>query len=306
VSVQIAPVRTQRERETLLRFPWKIYRGDPLWVPPFLPERRARLDPAAGPLIRAGGQIEAWLARRNGQVVGTVAGAIDRHANQHFGRQEAAFGFFECINDYAVAEALLTTVADWARGLGMTRLFGPRNFGGNNEPGLLIEGREFPPVMLMAHTPPYYPGLVERFGFEKFGDLYAYRLCAADFGDNAGGLPAKLLRVAEAMRRRSGATIRKANLSRWDQEAETARCLFNRALTHLPDHVPLSCEDGGVSSRTCVRCWTRIWFSSPRWTANRSAGPSRCPMSTRLLSTPAVDAIPGISPDCGGTAVTLK
>jgi hypothetical protein len=188
----------------------------------------------------------------------------------------------------------------------MTALFGPRNFGGNDEPGLLIEGREFPPVMLMAHTPPYYPGLVERFGFEKFGDLYAYRLCAADFGDNAGGLPAKLLRVAEAMRRRSGATIRKANLSRWDQEAETARCLFNRALTHLPDHVPLSCEDGGVSSRTCVRCWTRIWFSSPRWTANRSAGPSRCPMSTRLLSTPAVDAIPGISPDCGGTAVTLK
>jgi len=245
MSLQISPVRTRREREALLRFPWKIYRGDPLWVPPFLPERRAQLDPAASPLMRAGGQIEAWLARRNGQVVGTVAGAVDRHANQYFGRQEATLGFFECINDYAVAEALLATVADWARGLGMTTLFGPRNFSGNDEPGLLIEGREFPPVMLMAHTPVYYPALVERFGFEKFGDLYAYRLCPADFGNSADGLPPKLLRVVEAARQRTGVTIRKADMSRWEQEAETARLLFNQSLKHLPDHVPLTRDAWG-------------------------------------------------------------
>jgi len=243
MSLRIIPVRTRRDRERLLRFPWKIYRGDPLWVPPFLPERRARLDPAASPLIQAGGQVAAWLALRNGDVVGTIAGAVDQHANQYFGRKEAVFGFFECVDDYAVAAALLSAAADWARGLGLTSLIGPRNFGPNDEPGLLVEGREFPPVMLLAHTPPYYPPLVERFGFEKYGDVYAYRMRAADFDYNAGKFPPKLLRVVEAVRQRTGATIRKVKLDRWDEEAETARCLYNQALKHLPDHVPMTREE---------------------------------------------------------------
>lgn len=243
MSVQINPVHTRRQRETLLRFPWKIYQGDPLWVPPFLPERRTRLDPANSSLIRAGGQMAAWLAYQNGRVAGTIAGAINHHTNQYFSRQEAVFGFFECINDYAVTDALFKTVADWARGQGMTTLIGPRNFGANDEPGLLIEGREFPPVMLLAHTTPYYPGFLERFGLKKYSDMYAYRLRAADFSQEAGGFPPKLLRVIEAVRQRTGVRIRKGNLSRWDQEAETARRLYNQSLHHLPDHVPLTRDE---------------------------------------------------------------
>lgn len=243
MTVQISPVRNQRERETFLRFPWKLYRGDPLWVPPFLPERRARLDPATSSILQAGGQLAAWVARHKGQVVGTIAGAVDGDANAHSGKKEAVFGFFECINDYAVAQTLLTTVADWARELGMTTLVGPRNFGANDEPGLLIEGREFPPVMLMAHTMVYYPDLVERFGFKKSGDVYAYRLLTADFDSKSGGFPPKLLRVVEAVRQRTGVKVRKASLSRWEKEAETARRLYNEALKHLPDHVPMSPEE---------------------------------------------------------------
>lgn len=240
MSLEIRPVHTRRQREQLLRFPWRIYRGDPLWVPPYLPDRCARLDPARSPIVQSGGQLASWLAWQGGQVVGTIAVAVDSQANRYFGRKQAIFGFFECFDDPAVADALLTTVVDWARAVGMDTLFGPRNFGANDEPGLLIEGREFPPALLLAHTPPYYANLVERFGFEKASDMYAYRMSAADFHPQAGGFPSKLLRVVEAARQRVGVTIRKADLGRWDQEAETARLLYNQALRHLPDHVPLT------------------------------------------------------------------
>ena len=118
----------------------------------------------------------------------------------------ASWGFFECINDYSVAEALFSAARDWARAQHVPALRGPYNFTPNDEPGLLVEGRDRPPVILCSHTQPYYLDLVERYGFHQWGpDEFCYGLSVAGYRPDLSNLPPKLLRVVEAVRKRSGA-----------------------------------------------------------------------------------------------------
>ena len=97
-SVQVEPVRTAGDRRTFLEFPWRIYRGDPLWVPPLLSDRRRTIDPAQGAFFHRG-EAELFIARRGGRPVGTICAAEDRTLNASTGRRECMFGFFECEHD---------------------------------------------------------------------------------------------------------------------------------------------------------------------------------------------------------------
>ena len=166
-GIHIQPTETARDRRAIVTFPWRIYRNDPLWVPPLISERLARLDPKRNPFFQTG-EAQPFLAYHRGKLVGTAVPAIDHRSNRHMGERTAVFGFFEVIEDYAVAEALLGTAADWARQKGMQALRGPFHFTASDEPGLLIEGRDTPPVILMGHNPPYYVDFFQRFGFVKF------------------------------------------------------------------------------------------------------------------------------------------
>ena len=238
--LSVEPVVTSRRRRAFLLFPWRIYRDDPRWVPPVLSERAARLDPARNPLFEHG-EAEPFVAVRDGRVVGTIAAAVDRRANQSHHEQVAVFGFFECVDDYAVAQALLDQAVAWARARGLVTLRGPRSFSANDEPGLLIEGRKTPPAILMGWTPPYYVDFVERYGFRKWKDALAYRMYRDDLpaGEGDDVLPARLVRVAEYARRRYGYTVRHVDLDRWDADMETARHIYNRSLGTLPEFTPM-------------------------------------------------------------------
>jgi GNAT superfamily N-acetyltransferase len=107
---------------------------------------------------------------------------------------------------------------------------------------VLVEGTDCPPVMLAAHTPPYYKTFLERYGMEKFIDNYAWRAFRSQIGAELENLPPELFRVADAARRRSNVTIRKARLENWEEEMARAHYLFNITLTHLRDYVPVSEE----------------------------------------------------------------
>ena len=239
-AVTVKPVTTSRRRRTFLRFPWRIYQGDSNWVPPILSERAARLDPRRNPLFDHG-DAKPFVAFRDGQVVGTIAAAVDLRANRALNERHAVFGFFDCVDDYAVARALLDQAVAWARERGLARLIGPRNFSANDEPGLLIEGRDTPPVMLMGWTPPYYETFIERYGFRKWKDALAYRIYRDDLPAGEGDelLPAKLIRVVKYVRRRYGHTVRHAHLDNWDKEMETARRIYNGSLGVLPEFTPM-------------------------------------------------------------------
>jgi GNAT superfamily N-acetyltransferase len=233
-SIQVRPVRTRRERRIFLTFPWRIYRDDPLWVPPLLPERAKTIDPQRGPFFKRG-EAEFYIAWQGRRPVGTICASEDVEINSLQRKRECTFGFFECVNDYDVAEAMLNRVCDWARARGLTALWGPFNLDRENAYGLLVEGRDRPPVLLCGHTPPYYPDLVERYGFRKArGDSLAY---ATDVWDDS---PARqrLSRLADRLRRRGRIAIRGADLTDWEGEIDRIYHLLSRALTHLPDYVP--------------------------------------------------------------------
>jgi GNAT superfamily N-acetyltransferase len=240
LSIQIRPVTARRELRAFVRFPWRVYEGDPNWVPPLISERLAYLDPATGPFYRHA-DVALFLARRGREVVGTIAAFVDQHHIEHMGQPGGGFGFFEVIEDYTVAERLLDTACEWLRVRHMPVVRGPTNFGNNDCPGVLIEGANCPPVMLEAHTPAYYKGFLERYGMEKDHDLYAWRAFSSQFGSELKEVLPELAQVADVARQRTNVTIRKARLENWEQESATVHHLFDTTLHGVvPDHIPMT------------------------------------------------------------------
>jgi len=238
-SLCVHEVTTCRDLRAFVKFPWRVYRDDPNWVPPLISERLNYLNPEKNPFFQHA-EVALFLARQGRQVVGTIAAFVNHRAVEHLGEKVGGFGFFEVIEDYAVAERLLDTARQWVRDRGMRILRGPTNFTNNECPGVLIGGADCPPVMLEAHTPPYYRTFLERYGMEKDHDLYAWRAFRSQIGEELGKIPPAILRVAEVARQRHGVTVRRVDMSRWDEEIVTACHIFNITLTHLPEHVPLS------------------------------------------------------------------
>jgi GNAT superfamily N-acetyltransferase len=233
-TLKILPVHTAKERRTFLTFPWHIYRDDPLWVPPLLPERAKTIDSQRGAFFKRG-EAKFFIAWRDGVPVGTICAAEDKAANAARQMQECMFGFFEYIEDYSVAEVLINHVIKWAEQRGLNALFGPFNLDYEDSYGVLIEGRDRPPSLLCGHTPPYYQDFMERFGFPPArGDNLAY---AVDL-DETTPAAQRLLRLADRIRKRGRITIRGADLSRWDEEVDRIHHLLNIALADAHDHIP--------------------------------------------------------------------
>lgn len=230
-SVEVRPVRTPSERRAFLTFPWHIYRGDPLWVPPLLPSRAKLIDPARGTFFQRG-EAEFYIAWRNGRPVGTICAAEDPPTNAVRKARECVFGFLEYVNDDSVAEALVQQAIAWARTRQLNALYGPFNLDYEDSYGVLLEGRDRPPALLCGHTPPYYAGFMERYGFQPArGDNLAFAI-----DTHAPGLP-RLARVAQKIRERGRFTIRHADLSQWDREVDRVHHLLNAGLIHLPDFI---------------------------------------------------------------------
>ncbi len=232
-AVEVYPVRTGRERRIFLQFPWRIYQGDPIWVPPLLPERAKMLDPERGPFFRHG-RLECAIAWRDGQPVGTICAAEDFQLNEGRGTKDCVFGFFECIDDDVAARALFDYARGWALRHGLNALYGPFNLDYEDGYGILIEGRDRPPAILCGHTPPYYQRLVERYGFlPARGDNLAFGLDLVETP-----YLHQLEEMADRVRRRHGYTVRSGRMEEWEEEIDRIHPLINAALAHLPDHRP--------------------------------------------------------------------
>ncbi len=232
--IEVRPVANRREKRLFLTFPWKIYRGDPLWVPPLLPEREKASDPARGLFFRAG-YADFFIAWKNNQPVGTLCCSHETNGDP----REAALGLFECFDDYASAEALFQQAESWARAHGLSLLVATYNLDREDGRGILIEGRDRPPVLLCGHNPPYYQGFFERYGFtQRHDDGLAYAIEL----DPANPKIQRLARLAEKVRQRKAFTIRTANLEDVEGEIDRIWRLQNRALEHLPGFNPYTRE----------------------------------------------------------------
>ncbi|HET7715681.1 MAG TPA: hypothetical protein VFK86_08645 [Bauldia sp.] len=152
-----------------------LYRDDPAFVRPLAAEARLAIDPARHPFYEHA-ERQAFLARRNGRVVGRVAAIIDRLHNEHYGDRTGFFGFFECEDDREAARALVVAAADWLAARGRDRIRGPVNPSLKGEFGVVVLGNDDPPAIMMAHTPARYGPLIESLGLAKVHDFHAFVL----------------------------------------------------------------------------------------------------------------------------------
>lgn len=233
-EIQVLPVKSNKERDLFLTFPWKIYRNDPLWIPPLLSDLRNRIDPQKGVFYQRG-IADFFIAWRDGQPVGTISVAEDRQTNSETGHHECLFGFFNFYEDYAIMEALIAEAKEWATQHGLNMLTGPFNLDYEDGYGILVEGRDRPPTLLCGHTPPYYYDFVEKYGFQPArGDNVAY---AVDLTEETPKIQ-ELLQMAERARARTSYTIRSGDMAHWEDELEKIYVLLNTTMRHLPDYRP--------------------------------------------------------------------
>lgn len=230
-EVAVAQVADWRERDAFVKLPWRIYRDDLHWVPPLEMERHDFLDPQKNPFF-AHAEVALFLARKDGEVVGRVAAIEDRNFNAFHRSRTAAFGLFESVDDPAVARALLSAARTWARGRGLDALLGPINLSTNYEVGLLVEGFDSSPYVMMTYNPRYYAALLEACGLEKAKDLYAWERAAST-------PPERFLRLGEKVRR-SGITVRGLDLRDFTGEVERIRTIYNAAWEQNWGFVPMT------------------------------------------------------------------
>ena len=126
-GLRVQPVTTEWDRQVFVRFPWRIYRNDPQWVPPLIHQRERQLDPERSSFF-GHGEGAPFVARRGDEVVGTIVAWINHRSNAYLREKAAGFGFFEVLEDHPIAEALLTAACDWARTRGMEVIRGPFYF----------------------------------------------------------------------------------------------------------------------------------------------------------------------------------
>lgn len=238
-GVVVRPVATRRELHTFVDFPWRIYRNDPYWVPPLRSARRHKLDPRKDPFWR-NAERELFIAWRGHEPVGTIAAIVDYGRMQVSKTRDGVFGFFECIDDDAVACALIDQARTWLRARGMTGIVGPYSPSVADEHGVLLEGHTTRPSLMEAHTPVYYSRLLEAAGLVTFRHSFAW-LVQAEEGrrDLTRLLPPVLFEAAERARRQPGVRTRPVDPSRWNEEVKLVHQLYNRAMATVPDFVPI-------------------------------------------------------------------
>jgi len=233
-GIEIRKTASSRDTRIFATFPWKIYKGDPLWVPPILKDRYKSIDPERGVFFERG-TAEFFIAWRDGKPVGTICTAIDYKANENVGKKECLFGFFEFINDQAVANALMDHAVKWTKEHGMESLYGPFDLDYEDSYGILVEGRNHPPAILCGHTQTYYQPYIEAYDFKPArGMNLAFR---RELQKDTEGLE-MLHQFAERVQERRNFTIRTADLSRWEEEVDRVFVLINICLRHLPGHTP--------------------------------------------------------------------
>jgi GNAT superfamily N-acetyltransferase len=233
VNVEVTPVRSAVDRDRFIRFQYSHYKNDPNFVPPLQMERRDFLDPKKNPFFLHA-EVDLFLARRHGEIVGRIAAIHDRNYNAFWSSKTVGFGLFESIDDPGVTAALLAQVESWGNERGMTQLLGPVNFSTNQDCGILIDAFDKPPVFLMTYNPPYYPALLEAAGLKKAKDLYAWELLSSHEP------PEKVVRIAEKIRAREGIVVRPANLKDLKGEIAKIKTIYNAAWERNWGFVPMT------------------------------------------------------------------
>ena len=234
MPVSIREVRSSRELRSFVRFPYRLYRDCPFWVPPLLRDEYATLRRDKNPAFE-NCSARYWLAYRDGEPVGRVAGIINHAYVTKWREQRARFGWLDFIDDRDVSAALFRAVEDWARSEGMTSIHGPLGFTDMDREGMLVEGFSELATMATNYNYPYYPAHTEALGYDKDTDWLEFEVKVPD------AIPERVLRIADMTMQRRGLHVLDATRSK--DFLPYAREIFgviNLAYENLYGFVPLT------------------------------------------------------------------
>lgn len=203
MSVIVREVTTKKELKKFVKFNIDLYKGNPYHVPGLIEEEMMTLNPKKNPAFEVCDSI-CFLAYRNNQVVGRIAGIINRISNETWGQKRARFGFVDFIDDQEVVDALFKAVEDWARQKGMEELQGPMGFTDLDHEGMLIDGFDQIGTMATIYNYPYYPQHMERMGYVKDQDWHEFKIFVP-----REGIPEKHQRIGEIVKKKYGLKIMK-------------------------------------------------------------------------------------------------
>lgn len=234
-NILVKQVVTKQELNRFIDFPWRIYKDNPHWVPPLKKDIRMKLNRKKHPFFEHA-QMEMYLAYRNDKVVGRIAAVVDDRHNEFHKEKTGFFGMFECVDDTDVAQKLYATAEKFCKDKGMDTFRGPVNLSMSDECGLLVEGFDYDPVIMMPYNPEYYLNLFESNGFSKAKDLYAYL-------KGEVGVVDRIENLVKRVREKQHVKIRPINMKKFDEDVEIIKEIYNSAWELNWGFVPMTSNE---------------------------------------------------------------
>lgn len=235
VTVEPLSVADKKKLKAFIDFPHDLYKDDPNYVPELFIAQRDLLTPGKHP-FHEHSSLQMFLAVEKGQVKGRIAAILNNNHNNFNKANDGFFGFFDCVDDQKVANALFDEAGKWLRSKKVSTIIGPVSPSTNEICALLVDGFDRPPVAMMPYNKPYYIKLIEQAGLHKKVDLFAYYIDAIDVND-------KSLKLQDALRERlarRGVTIRPINLKDFKNEVGKVREIYNSAWDQNLGFVPMT------------------------------------------------------------------
>lgn len=232
----IITVSNKSELNDFVNLPWNIYKDYPNWAPPLKRMVKHLLDVNRHPFWKFS-ERTLFLARRGPTAVGRIVGIIDNNSNEFHKEKVCAWGFFECEDNVDTARALFAAVEDWGKAKGMDFLRGPLNPSTNYEVGMLFEGFDLAPSVMMPYNPPYYMDLVESYGFSKEKDLLSMSI------EKSLRASARLQRLSNRIKRKKNIYVRHAKKKNFASEVKIIKDIYNSAWSNNWGFVPMTDEE---------------------------------------------------------------
>lgn len=236
--ITIIPVETKKQRAEFIDFPHDLYLGDPNYVPELFIAQRDLLDVEKHPFYKHS-SIQLFLAYNEGKIEGRIAAIWNNNHNAFNKVNEGQFGYFDCVDNQEVANALFTAALSWIKAKGGDNVVGPINLSTNETCGLLVDGFNRPPMAMMPYNYAYYADLIINSGFEKKIDLYAYEVRT----ETANMRSVQLLDKLEERLNRSGIRLRTINLKDFKSESAKIRKVYNKAWDKNLGFVPMTDDE---------------------------------------------------------------
>ncbi len=222
-NIKVRKIDYPKELKKFIKFPWKVYKNDKYWVPPLDYDQKHILRKEKNPFFEHA-EMDLFVAESNGEIVGRIAAIKNDLHNEVHNDKVGFFGFYEAIDNQEVANKLFDAAKEWVKSKGLNKLRGPASPGVNDVYGLLIEGFDDYPRLMMSYNPPYYMTQMENYGFYKAKDLYAYQIDQDKILQSE-----KITRISKLAAKRAKATVRSVNLKDFHKELEKVKYVFNKA-----------------------------------------------------------------------------